>query len=168
MNSKFSLPVNQLPKLKKDIYDAYLSRGKISYGPTKNEFSNLQFRRSIYASKDIKKGEKFTRENIKVIRPNLGLKPKYYNYIIGKKQKKILNLHIQSNLKMLKNNQKLFKPCVIGLGYVGLPILLNLANKYPTHGYDINVKRINNLKKGIDTFNEYKKTSQKKETKVFI
>ena len=88
IDSKFSLPINQLPKLKKDIYDAYLSRGKISYGPTKNELSNLQFRRSIYASKDIKKGEKFTRENIKVIRPNLGLKPKYYNYIIGKKAKK--------------------------------------------------------------------------------
>lgn len=88
IDSKFSLPVNQLPKLKKDIYDAYLSRGEISYGPTKNELSNLQFRRSIYASKDIKKGEKFTRENIKVIRPNLGLKPKYYNYIIGKKAKK--------------------------------------------------------------------------------
>ena len=63
---------------------------------------------------------------------------------------------------MLKNNQKLFKPCVIGLGYVGLPILLNLANKYSTHGFDINRERINNLKKGIDTFNEYKKNNSKK------
>ncbi len=71
-------------------------------------------------------------------------------------------MHIQSNLKMLKNNQKLFKPCVIGLGYVGLPILLNLANKYSTHGFDINRERINNLKKGIDTFNEYKKKQLKK------
>ena len=61
--------------------------------------------------------------------------------------------------KMLNGEAKL---AVIGLGYVGLPILLNLANKYPTHGYDINVKRINNLKKGIDTFNEYKKKHLKK------
>ncbi len=77
-------------------------------------------------------------------------------------------MQIQSNLKMLKNNQKLFKPCVIGLGYVGLPILLNLANKYPTHGYDINVKRINNLKKGIDTFNEYKKKHLKKKKLKYL
>ena len=69
---------------------------------------------------------------------------------------------------MLKNNQKLFKPCVIGLGYVGLPILLNLANKYPTHGYDINVKRINNLKKGIDTFNDYKKKHLKKKKLKYL
>ena len=58
---------------------------------------------------------------------------------------------------MSKNNKKLFQPCIIGLGYVGLPILLNLANKYFSYGYDINLERINNLRKGIDTFNEYKK-----------
>ena len=82
------LEVKDLPLFKKEIHDAFLSRGKISYGPTKNELSNLQFRRSIYAVKKIKKDEKFTKENIKVIRPSLGLKPKYYDYIIGKKNKK--------------------------------------------------------------------------------
>ncbi len=58
---------------------------------------------------------------------------------------------------MSKSNKKSFQPCIIGLGYVGLPILLNLANKYITYGYDINSERISNLRKGIDTFNEYKK-----------
>ena len=51
------------------------------YGPTKDELQNLQFRRSIYACKDITKGEKFTKENIKIIRPSLGLNPKYYNFV---------------------------------------------------------------------------------------
>ena len=38
------------------------------------------------------------------------------------------------------------KPCIIGLGYVGLPVLINLSNKFSTSGY-INVERIENLKK---------------------
>ena len=62
---------------------------------------------------------------------------------------------------MSKNNKKIFKPCIIGLGYVGLPILLSLANKYSTCGYDINLERIRNLKKGFDTFNEFKKKQLK-------
>ena len=40
---------------------------------------------------------------------------------------------------------------VIGLGYVGLPLALEFAKKYPTVGYDISSKRINELKEGIDT-----------------
>ena len=43
------------------------------------------YRRSIFASSDIKKGEKFTKKNIKVIRPGHGLHPKYFNIIINKK-----------------------------------------------------------------------------------
>ena len=41
------------------------------------------FRRSIFCVKDIKKGEKLTEENIKVIRPGYGLKPKYYAQVLG-------------------------------------------------------------------------------------
>ena len=45
-------------------------------------------------------------------------------------------------------------PCVIGLGYVGLPILLHLTSKFSSYGFDINTNRINNLKNKIDTNNE--------------
>jgi UDP-N-acetyl-D-galactosamine dehydrogenase len=51
----------------------------------------------------------------------------------------------------------MLKPCVIGLGYVGLPILLNLSKKNKTIGFDINKKRILDLKNSRDTFNEFKK-----------
>ena len=49
------------------------------------------------------------------------------------------------------------KICVIGLGYVGLPILLRLANKYNCVGFDNNLERINELKKGNDKFGEIQK-----------
>ena len=60
---------------------------------------------------------------------------------------------------MIKNKGELIKPCIIGLGYVGLPILVNLSKKYKTSGYDINKKRIFELKKGIDVFGEFKKNN---------
>ncbi len=47
-------------------------------------------------------------------------------------------------------------PCVIGLGYVGLPISLSIAKKFLTYGFDINKERIENLKKKIDVNNEFR------------
>jgi len=46
-------------------------------------------------------------------------------------------------------------PCIIGLGYVGLPITLNLANSFVTYGFDKNKKRIENLKNKIDVNREF-------------
>ena len=51
----------------------------------------------------------------------------------------------------------MIKACVIGLGYVGLPILVNLSKKYQCVGYDNNFIRIKELSKGKDFFNEFKK-----------
>ena len=61
----------------------------------------------------------------------------------------------------------MLKPCVIGLGYVGLPILLNLSKKIKTIGFDINKKRILDLKNSRDTFNEFKKRDFAKK-KIFF
>ena len=49
------------------------------------------------------------------------------------------------------------KPCVIGLGYVGLPVLVNLSKKYNPCGFDINKNRILNLKKNLDKTKEFTK-----------
>ena len=53
-------------------------------------------------------------------------------------------------------------PCIMGLGYVGLPIALTLSKKFFTYGFDINNERIKNLKKKIDTNNEFNKEEFKK------
>ncbi|MEC8100066.1 MAG: nucleotide sugar dehydrogenase [Pseudomonadota bacterium] len=49
---------------------------------------------------------------------------------------------------------------VIGLGYVGLPLALELAKHYKVFGFDINTKRINELRKGVDSTNEISKRNQ--------
>ena len=51
----------------------------------------------------------------------------------------------------------MLKICVMGLGYVGLPICLELSKKYSTTGFDINKSRISGLKENLDFNNEFKK-----------
>ena len=52
-------------------------------------------------------------------------------------------------------------PCVIGLGYVGLPVFISLKKKFRVIGFDLNKKRVNNLNKLIDTNSEFKKKELK-------
>ena len=58
--------------------------GKVTYGPTEKEKKSLIFRRSLYIVQDIKKGDMLTGENLRAIRPGLGLAPKYYDVLLGK------------------------------------------------------------------------------------
>ena len=106
IDSKFSLKVDEIKTLKEEISLAYQSKGKILYGPTKNELSFIKFRRSIYASKRIKKGEKFTKENIKIVRPAFGLEPKHYNYLLGKKSKKSISFASPIKWNYVKKSKK--------------------------------------------------------------
>mgnify|MGYP001452016465 CR=1 FL=1 len=64
---------------------AWSSLGSVNYGPSSEEKASLVFRRSIYVIKDLKKGDELSKNNISIIRPGLGIKPKYYDQLIGKK-----------------------------------------------------------------------------------
>ena len=88
IDGKFSSEYEEMKNLKKDSINAWLSKGIVLFGPTKNEKRYVKYRRSIYTSKNIKKGEKFTKYNIKVVRPALGMHPKFFDIIIGKISKK--------------------------------------------------------------------------------
>jgi pseudaminic acid synthase len=81
----FSLKGKQIKQYAKVIKDTSLIMGKKYFFRNKSEDQNLQFRRSIYTVSDIKKGEKFSRENIKVIRPGFGIHPIYYEKLLNKK-----------------------------------------------------------------------------------
>lgn len=81
----FSLKGKEIKKFREDIDITVKLLGKNIFFRNKSENKSKVFRRSIFSTKDIKKGEKFTKDNIKVIRPGYGLAPKYYNNIINKK-----------------------------------------------------------------------------------
>ena len=68
-----------------EVDNVWKSIGKINLQTTKDEKMNLKFRRSIYVSENIKKGDKLSKDNIRIIRPGYGIKSKYYDNIIGKK-----------------------------------------------------------------------------------
>ena len=84
-DSDFSMEPEEFEKMVKDVRQAELSIGKVQYGLTKQETGSIVFRRSIFAVKNIKAGEKLTEDNIRVIRPGYGLKPKYYEDLLGQK-----------------------------------------------------------------------------------
>jgi len=87
VDSAFSIEPKELNMLVVETKRAWESLGVISYGPTKDEEKSLQFRRSIYISEDIKKGEVLTKDNLRIVRPGLGLHPRNYDLLIGKEAK---------------------------------------------------------------------------------
>ena len=72
----------------RDVKNATLVMGKPTYELMEHEKRGLRTRRSLVAVKDIREGEIFSPENVRSIRPAIGLKPKYYQQLIGKKAKK--------------------------------------------------------------------------------
>ena len=67
---------------------AWQSLGKIKYGTSDVEKKSLTFRRSLYIAEDMNKGEVLTEKNLRIVRPGLGLPPKYYDIILGRKVNK--------------------------------------------------------------------------------
>ena len=85
LDIEFALKGKQIKKFKKAINETYKLLGKKKFYRSKSEKKSRLFRRSIFISKDIKKGEKFTDINIKRVRPSHGLAPIYYERLLNKK-----------------------------------------------------------------------------------
>ncbi len=87
-DSFFSIEPSELEALVRDIRVVEKALGQASYGTTKKEKTSRVFRRSLFAVKDIKKGEVINEENVRSIRPCFGLEPRYFKRIAGKKAKR--------------------------------------------------------------------------------
>ena len=100
---EFSLKGKKIKKLREDIDVAFKLLGKKSFYRNKSENKSKIFRRSIFTTKNIKKGEKFTKDNIRVIRPGYGLPPKYYDQILDKKSPIKISKNEPLKSNVLKN-----------------------------------------------------------------
>ncbi len=80
------LRIRALESGKKNLAVPEAALGKVHYGPINAiEEYNKRWRRSLFAGMDIKKGELFTKKNVRDVRPAFGLETKYFDEIIGKR-----------------------------------------------------------------------------------
>ena len=84
VDSFFSVEPHELKQLVENIRVAEDAVGKVHYGLTEDEKKSSIYRRSLFAVKDIKAGEKISLENVRSIRPGHGLSPKYLKEILGR------------------------------------------------------------------------------------
>lgn len=85
-DARFSMEPGELKTMVQRIRQAEQALGEPVYGPlTSAEQENKHFRRSIFVVKAVRAGELFSRENVRVIRPEGGLQPLHYEQVLGKK-----------------------------------------------------------------------------------
>ena len=82
-DAKFSMDRDEFTDMIKAIREAEKLLGKIDYSMGEKKRKSRQFARSLYVAKDIKRGEVFTEENIRSVRPSFGMHPKYLRNILG-------------------------------------------------------------------------------------
>ncbi|HWR39479.1 MAG TPA: pseudaminic acid synthase [Patescibacteria group bacterium] len=88
VDSAFSMEPDEMQQLVTEATRAWQALGQISYAVDEQEKKSLLFRRSLYITEDLKAGDEITAANMRRIRPGLGLSPKYYDMILGKRVKK--------------------------------------------------------------------------------
>lgn len=85
LDAAFSMEPAELESLVDETGRAWQALGTASFGPTEKERESLTYRRSLYVTQDLCAGEVLGPENLRVIRPGLGLAPRYYETMLGKR-----------------------------------------------------------------------------------
>ena len=86
-DAAFSLEPDEMAQLVRECRSAALAMGEVCYKIAEQEKKSLRFRRSLYIVEDMKAGDVITAENMRRIRPGLGLSPKYYEAVLGRRVK---------------------------------------------------------------------------------
>jgi sialic acid synthase SpsE len=86
-DSEFSIEPDELKRLCQDTHDAWQALGQVGYDRQPAEAGSKVFRRSIYFVRDLPAGSVIGPEDIRRIRPGMGLAPKYFDELLGKRLK---------------------------------------------------------------------------------
>ena len=89
-DASFSLTPEEFKHMVDSVRDAEKSLGKIDYELTEKKQNSRILSRSLFVVKDIKKGEQFTEDNVRSIRPGYGMHPKYKKQVLASKATKDL------------------------------------------------------------------------------
>lgn len=90
VDSAFSLEPAEMRSLVVETERAWQALGRVTYGVQKSEERSVDFKRSIYVTRDIAEGEEFSTENLRVIRPGDGLHPRFWEQVLGQKASKAI------------------------------------------------------------------------------
>jgi pseudaminic acid synthase len=92
VDSAFSMEPAEMAALVAETERAWQALGGVQYGPTEAEKPSMRFRRSLYIARDVKAGDVLTRDNLRIIRPGLGLAPKYFDTLLGRRVNQDLSI----------------------------------------------------------------------------
>ena len=90
VDSAFSLEPEEVALLVVETERAWQALGQVQYGVQRAEQNSRLYKRSLYVAQDVKAGDVFTRENLRVVRPGDGLPPRYYDQVLGKSSRQDL------------------------------------------------------------------------------
>ncbi|PNG39904.1 pseudaminic acid synthase [Pseudomonas protegens] len=90
VDASFSLEPGELGSLVVETERAWQAMGQVRYGATQAESKSLMYRRSLYVTRDMQAGELFSADNVRAIRPGLGLAPKHYDALLGRRARQAL------------------------------------------------------------------------------
>jgi pseudaminic acid synthase len=85
VDSAFSMEPTEMAALVVETERAWMALGDVHYGLTEKEQRSKVFRRSLYVAEDMVAGDMLTESNLRIIRPGLGLPPKYFGSLLGKR-----------------------------------------------------------------------------------
>jgi pseudaminic acid synthase len=83
-DAAFSMDEVEFTAMVKSVREAELAIGKIDYTLSQKQEKSREHSRSLYVVADVKKGELFTKDNVRSIRPGFGMHTKHYADILGK------------------------------------------------------------------------------------
>jgi N-acetylneuraminate synthase len=86
-DSEFSLEPEEFEKLCSGVKDAWAAIGKVTFERKTEEMKSLIFRRSLYFVNDLSAGAVVGVGDVRRIRPGMGLHPKFYNAVVGRRLK---------------------------------------------------------------------------------
>jgi pseudaminic acid synthase len=85
VDAAFSSEPDELSAMVRETARAAVATGAVRYGPNESDRRSLQFRRTLYIVEDLKAGDALTPDNLRAIRPGLGLPTKFMEHVIGRR-----------------------------------------------------------------------------------
>lgn len=103
-DASFSLDIKEFSSMVKAVRMSEEALGEVTYELPEKVERNKKFARSLFAVKDIKKGEVITEDNVRSIRPGYGMHPNYFKEIIGKKIKKDISIGTPLSIDLINRS----------------------------------------------------------------